>query len=211
MARKPGPCLGDDHRAVVPTRRVADVCPRIGPPCGAAVRGLGMSDAAGGAIERESGAEIRSRATSACETVTGVMETPPPEGLVEREIVGGLADSWSLEIERLRYIPKGFGSYHWLGETSGGQPYFITVDDLDVKPWLGSDRESTFEGLQAAYDTALILHEQAQLHFVVSPVPGPGGLVARRITPRYSLAVFRSSTATPGTGATQRARTTETN
>ena len=118
------------------------------------------------------------------------METPPPEGLVEDDLAGGLADSWGLDIGRLRYVPKGFGSYHWLGETLGGQRYFITVDDLDVKPWLGSDRESTFEGLQSAYDTALILHEQARLHFVVSPVPGPGGLVARRITPRYSLAVF---------------------
>jgi spectinomycin phosphotransferase len=118
------------------------------------------------------------------------METPPPEGLGEHDIAGGLADSWGLEIEQLRYIPKGFGSYHWLGETPGGQRYFITVDDLDVKPWLGSDRGSTFEGLQAAYETALILHEHAQLLFVVSPVPRADGLVARRITPRYSLAVF---------------------
>jgi spectinomycin phosphotransferase len=118
------------------------------------------------------------------------MESPPPEGLVEPDIAGGLADSWGLDLERLRYVPKGSGSYHWLGETRSGQTYFITVDDLDVKPWLGSDRDSTFEGLQAAYATALILHEQAHLDFVVSPVPGPGGLLLGRITSRYSLAVF---------------------
>jgi spectinomycin phosphotransferase len=118
------------------------------------------------------------------------METPPPAGLVEADIVGGLADSWGLDIEGLRYIPKGFGSYHWLGQTPGGEAYFITVDDLDVKPWLGSERASTFEGLQAAYDTALILHEHARLQFVVSPVPGSGGRIARRMTPRFSLAAF---------------------
>jgi spectinomycin phosphotransferase len=139
---------------------------------------------------RSNGAENRSTAACTRETVTGAMETPPPEGLVDDDIAGGLADSWGLDIERLRYLPKGFGSYHWLGETPGGQAYFISVDDLDVKPWLGSDRESTFEGLQAAYDTAVVLHDQARLHFVVSPVPGQGGLLARRVTPRYSLAVF---------------------
>lgn len=73
------------------------------------------------------------------------METPPPEGLVEDDIAGGLADSWDLDLERLRYIPKGLGSYHWQGDTTGGERYFVTVDDLDVKPWLGSDRESTLE------------------------------------------------------------------
>lgn len=109
---------------------------------------------------------------------------------MEGDIAGGLADFWGLDLKRLCYIPKGFGSYHWDGETTRGQRLFITVDDLDAKPWLGSDRESTFEGLRAAYDTALMLREQAHLHFVVSPVPGSSGLLARRLTPRYSLAVF---------------------
>ena len=118
------------------------------------------------------------------------METPPPEGLVEDDIAHGLADAWGLDIEQLRHIPKGFGSYHWHGDTTGGQRYFITVDDLDVKPWLGFDRDSTFEALRAAYDTALTLHKDAHLQFVVSPVPGSSGRLARRLTPRYSLAVF---------------------
>src|SRR5579859_8062657 len=118
------------------------------------------------------------------------METPPPRGLVAADLAGGLADSWGLDLEQLQYAPKGFGSYHWHAETTDGQKYFLTVDDLDVKPWLGSDRGSTFDGLRAAYETAAILHEQAHLHFVVAPVPGSGGLLARRITPRYSLAVF---------------------
>lgn len=118
------------------------------------------------------------------------METPPPEGLVEDDIAGGLADSWDLDLERLRYIPKGLGSYHWQGDTTGGERYFVTVDDLDVKPWLGSDRESTLEGLRAAYDTALILRRHARLRFVVSPVPGRDGRIVRRMTPRYTLTVF---------------------
>src|SRR5258708_6617900 len=119
-----------------------------------------------------------------------LMETPPPLSLEKRALADALADSWGLELERLRYVPKGFGSYHWLGDTRRNERYFVTVDDLDVKPWLGVDRDSTFEGLQAAYGTALMLREQVGLHFVVPPVPGLTGLPARRITPRYSLAVF---------------------
>ena len=134
------------------------------------------------------------------------MDTPPPADLDEKDLAGALGSSWGLVVDRLRYIPKGFGSYHWLAETPAGQRYFVTVDDLDTKPWLGGDRESTFEGLRAAYETAVILHEEADLGLVVPPVPELEGASAVRLTPRYSLAYSHSSRAQPAIGANRSAR-----
>lgn len=113
-----------------------------------------------------------------------------PVGLDGQELTDALARSWDLAVNRLRYIPKGFGSYHWLAHGSGGGRYFVTVDDLDTKPWLGTDRDAAFKGLKAAFDTALLLHDQAHLPFVVAPIPTRTGDVSLRLTPRYSLAVF---------------------
>lgn len=128
------------------------------------------------------GARIHEQESRAVQTL--------PVGLDDQDLVDALARSWDLTVNRLRYIPKGFGSYHWRAHGSGGRRYFITVDDLDSKPWLGSERDSTFEGLQAAFDTARLLHDQAHLPFVVAPIPARTGDVALRLTPRYSLAVF---------------------
>lgn len=113
-----------------------------------------------------------------------------PVGLGDQELIDALAGSWDLTLDRLLYVPRGFGSYHWLAREAGGERYFVTVDDLDTKPWLGSNRDSTFDGLQAAFDTALLLHDQVHLPFVVAPIPTRTGAVTLRLTPRYSLTVF---------------------
>jgi spectinomycin phosphotransferase len=44
--------------------------------------------------------------------------------------------------------------------------------------------------LHAAFDIARLLHDQVHLPFVVAPIPTRAGDVTRRLTPRYSLAVF---------------------
>ena len=113
-----------------------------------------------------------------------------PVGLGDQELIDALVGSWDLTVNRLRYTPKGFGSYHWLANGSAGRRYFVTVDDLDSKPWLGANRDSAFEGMHAAFDTARLLHDQAHLPFVVAPILTRTGDAALRLTPRYSLAVF---------------------
>jgi spectinomycin phosphotransferase len=118
------------------------------------------------------------------------VNTPPPDGVDEQDLAGALAGSWGLGVRRPRYVPKGFGSHHWLAETPEGQRYFVTVDELDSKTWLGADRESRFEGLASAYETAVLLHERAHLSFVVPPIPTLDGAPAVRLTPDFSLAVF---------------------
>jgi spectinomycin phosphotransferase len=112
-----------------------------------------------------------------------------PAGLDEMDVGAALARSWALEVGHLEYIPKGFGSYHWQAATSAHR-YFLTVDDLDSKPWLGGSRDTAFDALQAAYDATLALHEKGNLSFVVAPTPRLDGGTALRLSERYALTVF---------------------
>jgi spectinomycin phosphotransferase len=113
-----------------------------------------------------------------------------PAGLDEVELIAASADAWDLDIQTLTYVPKGGGSYHWLAETPDGQPWFLTVDDLDRKPWLGGDRGSVFDGLQRAFDVALALQEETGCRFVVASIRTQAGTSLHRLSSQYSLAVF---------------------
>ena len=117
------------------------------------------------------------------------MNTPPAD-LDESELIRLLAHGWGVDAGVLSYLPKGFGSHHWLADIDGGTRYFLTVDDLDSKPWLGPGRESTLSGLRAALEAVLALSRRAGLSFVVPPVPTRDGETLRRITSRYTLSVF---------------------
>jgi spectinomycin phosphotransferase len=125
------------------------------------------------------------------------VESPPPLDLDELSLADAVARSWHLDVGQLRYIPKGFGSYHWLAETPTHK-YFVTVDDLNTKPWLGASPDSTFEGLEVAYDAAVALHRQADLSFVVAPIPQHSGGAALRLSQRYALTVFPFMGGEPG-------------
>lgn len=113
-----------------------------------------------------------------------------PEGLPETDVLAGVAEGWGLEIARARYLPVGFGSYHWDLTDAAGCRHFVTVDDLDHKAWLGHDRESTFVGLRAAFDTARALRREGGLAFVVAPVPALDGGTVRRLDGRYAASLF---------------------
>jgi spectinomycin phosphotransferase len=114
----------------------------------------------------------------------------PPAGLDEATVAEAAARWWGLRVKRLSYVALGAGSYHWQASTEDGGRYFLTVDDLLDKPWLGADPDPVFAGLRAAFGTALALRERARLPFVVAPLPAHGGDTACRLTPGYSLAVF---------------------
>jgi spectinomycin phosphotransferase len=68
--------------------------------------------------------------------------------------------------------------------------FFLTVDDLDIKPWLGQNRDSVFAGLQASYKTAATLHREAGLDFIVAPMMSSSGAAAIRFSDRYSISLF---------------------
>ena len=113
-----------------------------------------------------------------------------PHGLDETDLIKSLAEGWGLEVAGAEYSAVGGGSYHWVVTEADGRRYFITVDDLDERGYLGPNRELAFEGLRRAFGTARAVHQEGGLEFVVAPEPTPAGKTVRRIDSRYTVAVF---------------------
>jgi spectinomycin phosphotransferase len=138
------------------------------------------------------------------------VEAPPPAAADVRSLTTALATRWSIAAD-LEYVPKGGGSYHWRVRDRGRPAYFVTLDDLDTKPWIARDRDTTFTGLAAAYETAWALHHEGGLAFVVAPVRSDGGEVIVRFDDRHGLSLFPFVVGEAGTwgepiAAAQRAR-----
>jgi spectinomycin phosphotransferase len=112
-----------------------------------------------------------------------------PDEFDESLLVPSLAEGWGLAVEAAEYAALGAGSYHWVVADSAGRRSFVTVDDLDHKPWLGATRDSALEGLRCAFDTAAALAGSG-LRFVVAPIPTVGGESLRRIGARHTIALF---------------------
>jgi spectinomycin phosphotransferase len=113
-----------------------------------------------------------------------------PEGFDEGEMLRSLADGWSIQARTAQYAAVGFGSYHWIVDDAGGSRYFVTIDDVNHKSWLGDTPDSAFDGLRQAFDTALALRRQGALDFVIAPLPTIEGETVRRIGRRHTIAVF---------------------
>jgi spectinomycin phosphotransferase len=112
-----------------------------------------------------------------------------PEGLETSELIPVLSDGWGVDVDVADYAAVGGGSYHWVVTDLEGRRGFVTVDDLDWKPWLGDTRESVFEGLGRAFDTAAALRDGG-LEFVVAPIRDRSGETVRRLGPRHTIALF---------------------
>jgi spectinomycin phosphotransferase len=113
-----------------------------------------------------------------------------PEGVEERQLKLALAQGWGIEAVVTEYAAVGGGSYHWVVADAAGQRQFVTVDDLGEKGWLGETPAAAFEGLRTAMDTASALRRQADLQFVVAPIPTRRGETLRPLGSRYAVTVF---------------------
>lgn len=131
----------------------------------------------------------------------GPVDTPAPAEVGDAALIDALHRHWGIDVapSGLRYAPKGFGSFHWKARGSDGTRYYLTVDDLDTKPWLGADPDTTFAGLLGAYGAAHALRNMAGLDFVVAPLADEDGRCAVRVLPGYSMAVFRFVDGASGT------------
>src|SRR6185437_8358084 len=109
-----------------------------------------------------------------------------------------LADGWGLSAETLRYAPVGGGSYHWVVTSGPGEQWFVTVDDLDDKGWLGRTRPVVFAGLRAALDASVSLRREVGLGFVAAPVPALDGQSLRPLGDAHTVAVFPFLHGIPG-------------
>jgi len=110
--------------------------------------------------------------------------------VTERGLAHALAGGWGLAAGTLRYAPVGGGSYHWVVGDEQGDRWFVTVDDLDDKGWLGRTRPAVFAGLRAAMDAAVTLRHEPALGFVVAPVPALDGRTLHPLGARHAVAVF---------------------
>jgi spectinomycin phosphotransferase len=109
-----------------------------------------------------------------------------------------LAEGWRIQAAALRYAPVGGGSYHWEVRDQAARRWFVTVDDLEDKPWLGTTRTAVLAGLATAMEVAVALRGEAGLRFVAAPVPGTAGQAVRPVDGRYAVAVFRFVDGRPG-------------
>ncbi len=112
-----------------------------------------------------------------------------PRDLDETELASSLLEGWGLKVVGVEYVAVGGGSYHWRAHDETGGRHWVTADDLDHKGYLGETRDSAFDGLRCALDTAIGLR-RAGLEFVVAPVPTPAGETARRLGARYAVALY---------------------
>jgi spectinomycin phosphotransferase len=117
------------------------------------------------------------------------VRTRPPD-LDDDAVTRSLADGWGVESASMSYVPEGGGSHHWKVTDASGRVIFVRVDDLDDKDWLGDTRDVVFEGLGRALVTAGALRTDAELSFVVAPLPAADGTLGRRLTPRYAISVY---------------------
>ena len=127
-----------------------------------------------------------------------LVDTPPPDAVDQGTLAAALRREWSIDPVDVEYVPKGVGSYHWR-VTADGVAYFVTVDDLDSKPYIGRDRASAFAGLVDAYRAAWWLRHRAGLAVAVPPIETRAGLVAVLLDEQYSIATFPFVSGTPGT------------
>ncbi|MBY8870326.1 aminoglycoside phosphotransferase family protein [Micromonospora sp. PLK6-60] len=110
-----------------------------------------------------------------------------PKGLDDAALAAALADGWGLRVRASTYLPVGFGAYHWRVTDHDGRCWFVTVDDLAVDP---EPADAVCAALGRALATAVALHRDAGLEFVVAPVPGLAGEPLRRLDARYAISVF---------------------
>ncbi len=108
-----------------------------------------------------------------------------PTRIIDDDLIAVLRAHWQLAPNEMRYLPVGFGGYHWLVTDSGGARWFVTVNEL---PDHGS--EPGFADFAAAMQTAASLASAAGLDFVVAPVRTLAGQAAHRLGSRYALTVF---------------------
>jgi len=110
--------------------------------------------------------------------------------LDDSELPRALAEGWGIAVTSAAYAPVGFGSYHWVVTSTDQQRFFVTVDDLRHKRWLGDTCDSVFVGFRSAFDTAVALRDRRGLAFVHAPLATIGGESVRRIGRCHSIAVF---------------------
>ncbi len=161
--------IGDNESCALPARSESFAGP------------LGSGPAAGHEPAR------RLRGTRRAGILPQMRDKPP--GLDERVLIEACT-GWAVDVASIEYLPVGAGSYHWSVTDRRGPVWFVKVDDVAA--------DGAFGLLRQSLATALALHDDAGLDFVLAPVPAADGSVLRRLTSRYAVSVFPMLAGTAG-------------
>ncbi len=91
----------------------------------------------------------------------------PPAEVADDDLLAEVRRSWDAAVDRVGYLPVGFGAHHWTARADEVPRLFVTYD-----PRADADG---FAVLEAAYDGAAALRARG-LEFVLAPLAaGSGG------------------------------------
>lgn len=108
---------------------------------------------------------------------------------IDRERLAALVSTaWDLGPLALDHLPVGFGAHHYVARGDGGR-WFVTVDEIESKTWLGDDAPSRLAGLGRALRAAAALRDWG-LRFAHAPVVAASGDVLVALDERYAVSVF---------------------
>jgi spectinomycin phosphotransferase len=113
-----------------------------------------------------------------------------PADLADHELAAVLASHWQLAPADLRYLPVGFGGFHWLAAEATGARWFVTVNERPAGDPGRAD-------LEASMETAASL-AFAGLDFVVAPVRTRAGRAVAWLGSRHAVTLFPYSEGVPG-------------
>jgi spectinomycin phosphotransferase len=112
-----------------------------------------------------------------------------PAGFDRVALAACLGSFWGLEVTQLCYAPVGFGTHHYRAAARDGAEWFVNVDELSSKPWLGAPGEQVLSGLNRALGAAAALRD-AGLEFVHAPLRHRDGGFAVPVDGGYAVSVY---------------------
>jgi spectinomycin phosphotransferase len=127
------------------------------------------------------------------------MLTPPSE-VGEGAVRAGLESGWGMRVAGLDHVPLGAGSHHWAASDAGGVAWFVTLDDVRTKPWLGDDVALATRRLDAALGVAVRLRDLPGID-VVAPVVTRDGRPTHGVAEGWALSVTPWISGTAGSFA----------
>jgi spectinomycin phosphotransferase len=112
-----------------------------------------------------------------------------PVGFDREELSRTLKVGWGIEVAELRYEPVGFGTHHYRARAGDGREWFVNVDELAAKTWLGTSDPQVLGGLERTLGTAVALRE-AGLEFVHAPHRRVQGGCVAGMAGGYAVSLF---------------------
>ena len=86
----------------------------------------------------------------------------PPPGVDDADVLAEVRRAWDGDVDRVAYLPVGFGAHHWAAYAGAEPRLFVTYDEPP-----GPDAAAD---LEAAYAGAVALRDGG-LEFVLAPLP----------------------------------------